>query len=124
MQPRTGDLEPGRVIWAPPADARQRFVLGRYLDWLAAEHGHDFAGYHDLHHWSVTDLEGFWGSVWDFFEIGAEAPYECVLGSDRMPRAEWFPGARLNYAAHMVALTRTRTRSRSLPAPSRAGHSR
>jgi acetoacetyl-CoA synthetase len=50
----------------------------------------------------VTDLEGFWGSVWDFFEIQAATPYERVLGSDRMPGADWFPGARLNYAQHMV----------------------
>jgi hypothetical protein len=57
VHPRTGDLEPGHVVWAPPADARQRVLLGRYLDWLAAEDGHDFAGYHDLHRWSVTDLE-------------------------------------------------------------------
>jgi 2-polyprenyl-6-methoxyphenol hydroxylase-like FAD-dependent oxidoreductase len=57
VHPRTGDLAPGQVVWTPPADARRRFVLGRYLDWLAAEHGHDFAGYHDLHRWSVTDLQ-------------------------------------------------------------------
>jgi acetoacetyl-CoA synthetase len=106
VHPRTGDLVPGQVVWTPPADARRRFVLGRYLDWLAAEHGRDFAGYHDLHRWSVTDLDGFWGSVWDFFEIGADAPYERVLGSDAMPGAEWFPGARLNYAAHMVGCDR------------------
>ena len=106
MHPRMGDLPPGHVVWTPPADARQRFGLGRYLDWLAAQRGHDFAAYHDLHRWSVTDLEGFWGSLWDFFEIGAYAPYERVLGSDRMPGAEWFPGAQLNYAAHMVGRDR------------------
>lgn len=95
-------LEQGQVLWTPPADARRRCEIGRYLDWLAAERGLDFPGYHELHRWSVTDLEGFWGSLWDFFEIRAETPYERVLGSDRMPGAEWFPGARLNYAAHMV----------------------
>jgi acetoacetyl-CoA synthetase len=106
VHPRTGDRAPGQVVWTPPADARRRFVLGHYLDWLASEHGRDFAGYHDLHRWSVTDLDGFWGSVWDFFEIGASAPYDRVLGSDAMPGAEWFPGARLNYAAHMVGCDR------------------
>jgi acetoacetyl-CoA synthetase len=102
VHPRTGDLAPGHVVWTPPADAGKRFVLGRYLDWLAARHGRGFAGYHELHRWSVTDLDGFWGSVWDFFGITAHTPYGRVLGSDRMPGAEWFPGARLNYAAHMV----------------------
>ena len=94
-------LEQGQVLWTPPADAR-RFELGRYLGWLEAERGLAFPGYHELHRWSVDDLEGFWGSIWDFFQIRAETPYSRVLGSDRMPGAEWFPGARLNYAEHMV----------------------
>ena len=92
----------GEVIWTPPDDARERSEIGRYLTWLEAERGLAFADYHELHRWSVTDLEGFWGSIWDFYEVRAETPYERVLGSDAMPGAVWFPGARLNYAAHMV----------------------
>jgi acetoacetyl-CoA synthetase len=102
-QPLTGrPLEQGQVLWTPPADARRRFVLGRYLDWLKAERGLDLPGYHELHRWSVTDLEGFWSSVWDYFGIRAHVPCERVLGSRSMPGAEWFPGARLNYAEHLV----------------------
>ena len=32
----------------------------------------------------------------------SSTPYERVLGSQRMPGAEWFAGARLNYAEHML----------------------
>ncbi len=92
----------GQVIWTPSEEMRERSEIGRYLAWLEAERGLAFAGYHELHRWSVADLEGFWGSIWDFYEIRAETPYERVLGSDAMPGAVWFPGARLNYAAHMV----------------------
>src|SRR5271169_1643454 len=92
----------GDVLWSPPADARARSEIGRYMDWLSAERGLDFADYDELHRWSVTDLEAFWGSIWDFFEIRAHTPYERVLGSSALPGAEWFPGARLNYAEHMV----------------------
>jgi acetoacetyl-CoA synthetase len=94
--------ELGQVLWEPPADARERTRLGRYLDWLTAERGQTFDGYTDFHRWSVTDLEGFWGSIWDYFEVRATTPYERVLASDAMPGAAWFPGARLNYAAHML----------------------
>jgi acetoacetyl-CoA synthetase len=52
----------------------------------------------------VEDLEGFWGSIWDFFDIRPHTPPERVLGSRTMPGAEWFPGATLNYAEHMVGL--------------------
>jgi len=95
-------LVEGQVLWRPPPDARERFEVGRYLEWLRAERGLDFPGYDELWRWSVDDLEGFWASIWDYFEIRAHEPYERVLGVREMPGAEWFPGARLNYAEHML----------------------
>jgi acetoacetyl-CoA synthetase len=92
----------GDVLWTPPADVRETTEIGRYLDWLRDERGRDFAGYDELWRWSVDDLEGFWGSVWDFFGVRAHAPYERVLGARAMPGAEWFPGAHLNYAEHAL----------------------
>src|SRR5829696_3465175 len=92
----------GQVLWTPPADARTTTQLGRYLDFVRDTRGHDFPGYDGLFAWSVTDLDGFWGSLWDFFEIKASTPYERVLGAAAMPGAEWFAGATLNYAEHMV----------------------
>ena len=103
MSAPTGrSIAQGDVLWTPPPDARERFVIGRYLTRLERERGHSFAAYDDLWRWSVTDLEGFWSSVWEFFEVRSHAPYERVLGSREMPGAEWFPGARLNFAEHMV----------------------
>ena len=94
--------EIGSVLWTPPADVRETTQLGRYLGWLRDQRGIDHAGYDELWRWSVDDLEGFWGSLWEFFEIRAHTPYERVLGSREMPGAEWFVGSRLNYAEHMV----------------------
>ena len=94
--------EIGSVLWTPPADARQTTQIGRYLSWLSETRGIDHGGYDDLWQWSVDDLEGFWGSLWEFFEIRASTPYERVLGSREMPGAEWFTGSRLNYAEHML----------------------
>jgi acetoacetyl-CoA synthetase len=95
-------VKDGQILWTPTADAREASTAARYLDWLRRERQVDFASYDELFAWSVADLEGFWASIWDFFEIRADTPYERVLGSRDMPGAEWFPGARLNYAAHMV----------------------
>lgn len=61
--------------------------------------GSDYAA---LHRWSVTDLEGFWGAVWEYFDIDANTPHERVLAEERMPGARWFPGATLNYAHHAL----------------------
>jgi acetoacetyl-CoA synthetase len=92
----------GDTLWTPPADLRQTTEIGRFMAWLAEHRGHDFAEYDELQRWSVRDLEGFWGAVWDFYAIHAHSPFERVLNSPQMLGAEWFPGARLNYAEHLV----------------------
>jgi acetoacetyl-CoA synthetase len=97
-----GPAVQGDILWQPTPEARTESQVARYLTWLRAERGLDFAGHDELFRWSVDDLEGFWGSLWDFFEIKAHVPYERVLGSRAMPGAEWFPGARLNYAEHLL----------------------
>ncbi len=63
-----------------------------------AERGLKFASYEELWRWSVGDLEAFWQSIWDYFKVGSSAPHERVLTDRSMPGAQWFPGARLNYA--------------------------
>ncbi len=98
----------GTVLWEPGPDARSTSRLGHYMDWLASERGRSFDDYDALHHWSVTDLEGFWQSVWDYCEIEAATPPTAVIGDRGLAgvapfrNVEWFPGARLNYAQHMV----------------------
>jgi acetoacetyl-CoA synthetase len=92
----------GEVLWSPPADVRQTSQLGRFLDFVRDTRGLELPGYDELFDWSVSDLEGFWGSLWDYFEVKAHTPYERVLGAADMPGAEWFTGSTLNYAEHMV----------------------
>jgi acetoacetyl-CoA synthetase len=101
----------GDILWTPPADLRQSTEVGRFLTWLTEHRGLDFPGYDALQRWSVDDLEGFWSAVWEFFEIRAHSPYEQVLASSAMPGAQWFPGARLNYAEHLVGLDEDRDRT-------------
>jgi len=88
-------------IWRPAPEAIEDSQLTRYQRWLDVTHGRTFADYQALWEWSTTDLEGFWGSLWEYFEITASVPYERVLGNRSMPGAEWFPGAELSYAEHV-----------------------
>jgi acetoacetyl-CoA synthetase len=97
----TGSDDP-RVLWSPPPDVRETTEVGRYLDWLERERGLVFADYDALWRWSIDDLPAFWSSIWEFFAVKAHAPYRTVLASDTMPGASWFPGARLNFAEHLI----------------------
>jgi acetoacetyl-CoA synthetase len=72
-----------------------------YSDWLKAVHNLDFADFADMHRWSVTDLEGFWRSIWDYEGIESPTSFAKVLGKDAMPGARWFDGAEVNYARHI-----------------------
>ena len=97
------------VLWTPPADIRERSNIGRYLAWLERERGLTFDGYDDLWRWSVDDLEGFWTSIWEHFDVIAHSPYEHALSHRAMPGARWFEGATLSYAEHALRATSTGT---------------
>jgi acetoacetyl-CoA synthetase len=92
----------GELLWTPdPADAAASTVA-RFMRWLAAERGRSFTTYEELRRWSVSDLDGFWCAVWEFFEVHSTQPYERVLSSREMPGAVWFAGSRVNYAEHLL----------------------
>jgi acetoacetyl-CoA synthetase len=93
------------VLWSPPDDVGRSSAVGRYLDWLAAERGLAFDSYEELWRWSVDDLDGFWGSIWDRAAIGAPAP-QTVLADRGMPGARWFPNVTLNWAERALRLDR------------------
>ena len=88
------------ILWEPDAARIERATITRYARWLAESGGVRAEGYHELWRWSVTELEAFWGSIWDFFGVRSSQAYDSVVEARGMPGARWFPRARLNYAAH------------------------
>ncbi len=103
MESPSANAGRGKLLWEPPAELIERARLTEYMRWLESERQLRFAGYEELWQWSVDDLEGFWGSIWDFFEVQADGGFERVLDSRQMPGAKWFAGAELNYAEHVFA---------------------
>lgn len=103
------DIVEGSLLWQPSAETIAQANLTRYLAWLKENRGLEFPDYPALWRWSVTALEAFWASMWDYFEITASAPYTTVLTERKMPGATWFDGARLNYTENLF---RHRTDSR------------
>lgn len=74
--------------------------LGKYLAWLAGR-GQHFETYLDLWAWSVEDVDAFWGSLWEYFEVPG-SPGGGVVPDQAMPGARWFPTAAINYAECMI----------------------
>jgi len=94
-------VEEGQLLWEPSAERLQQLNITVFTDWLGETRGLYFADYAALQRWSVEHLDDFWGALWEYFEVQSSSPYECVLANRDMPGAEWFPGARLNYAEHI-----------------------
>jgi acetoacetyl-CoA synthetase len=92
----------GDLLWEPSPDQVARANITRFTRWLAGTRRLRFGSYDELWRWSVTDLDGFWQAVWDYCGIEASTPPTAVLGRRTMPGADWFPGARLNYAEHIL----------------------
>ncbi|HEX4207984.1 MAG TPA: acetoacetate--CoA ligase [Ktedonobacteraceae bacterium] len=88
-------------LWEPSEELKQQSNLAGYMRWLASEKGLQFADREELWHWSVTQLEDFWASIWEYFKVQASQPYTSVLVERTMPGAQWFPGSYLNYAEHI-----------------------
>jgi acetoacetyl-CoA synthetase len=89
------------ILWTPSPGQVAASRLADYQHWLQERHGLAFGDYGALWRWSVTELEAFWRTIWDYFDVQADGAPEPVLGAASMPGARWFPDARLNYAEHI-----------------------
>jgi acetoacetyl-CoA synthetase len=98
----TTEATAGELLWTPSPEAIERSNLTEYQRWLEAERGLRFEGdYHALWRWSVAELEDFWQSIWDYFDVQHSGEPKAVLAERTMPGARWFEGAELNYAEHV-----------------------
>ena len=73
-----------------------------FQNWLREQRGLSFDDYDAFWRWSITDLDAFWQSVWDYFDIQSPTPHSAVLARNTMPGAQWFPGAQVNYARQVL----------------------
>ncbi|MDT3671662.1 MAG: acetoacetate--CoA ligase [Aromatoleum sp.] len=55
-----------------------------------------------LHDWSISSPEQFWVSLWEFGGVIGERGERVLVDGDRMPGAQWFPDARLNFAENLL----------------------
>ncbi|MGU1062108.1 acetoacetate--CoA ligase [Pseudomonas aeruginosa] len=98
--------EPPLPIWRPDAERSAKARIGHYQRWVETRLGRSFDDYQALWEWSTGDIEAFWRSIWDYFDIRSPDEPGVVLTERRMPGAHWFPGARVNYIRQVFAQAR------------------
>ncbi|TJY34714.1 acetoacetate--CoA ligase [Pontimicrobium aquaticum] len=90
-----------KKLWEGSKQFKEHSHLHDYKLWLATSKGLKFKNYQELWQWSVTEVEDFWESMWNYFNVISHKPYSKVLSSHQMPDCKWFEGATINYAEHL-----------------------
>lgn len=90
-------------LWTPSAERIKNTNMIRFMDYVNNRFGLALYDYPQLYDWSVTDIPSFWAALWEFAEIRHSRSPETIVDDDaRMPGAEWFAGAELNFAENLL----------------------
>lgn len=92
-------------IWTPSPERIRTAALTRFIHYVQERYKAPLHDYASLHRWSVEFPENFWSAVWDFCEVRAsQRAQQIVADGFRLPGAQWFVGARFNYAENLLRL--------------------
>ncbi len=99
-----------QAIFTPSNELIQDSNLYHFMIWLNKNHGLHFEDYDALWQWSIGNIEEFWTTMFEYFEIDYQGTYSNIKSQSHMPGILWFEGMTLNYARHM---TRSITKNQS-----------
>ena len=92
-------------LWAPSSERVQNSRMREFADFCTARVQIDFPDFRSLHDWSVESAEDFWNAVWDYCEVVGDKGDVVIQDADKLPGAQFFPQAKLNYAENMLRRT-------------------
>lgn len=95
-------VQEGDLLWMPPPEFVESANLTAFTRWVEGRHGLHFDDYHALWEWSVESTADFWEAIWQYFYVRSSSTYTTPLATQEIPGTTWFPGARLNYAEHIL----------------------
>jgi acetoacetyl-CoA synthetase len=91
------------LLWRPSPERIAQANLTAFAARAAAKHGVQLPDYAALWRWSVDERSAFWREFWDYCEVIGEPGARTLIDGDKMPGAQWFPDARLNFAENLLA---------------------
>ena len=95
-------VEKKKPLWKPGKSRINNSNLTAYQKFLKKNYSKDFDSYYELYNWSITDIEKFWETIWNYSEIIHSNSYNKVLDERKMPGAKWFTGSELNFAENLL----------------------
>ncbi len=116
-------IQRGNCIWSPKNNG-PKTEMTLFREWVSDRRGVELPDYSALLNWSVEHLSDFWSDLWDYFEIDSPSDYQTVLSGTTMPDVDWFQGAEVNFAAHMLRENGCDPNSIAIHASNEAGEAR
>ncbi|WP_443691382.1 acetoacetate--CoA ligase [Pseudomonas sp.] len=91
------------ALWTPSAQRIGATRMDAFRRFINQRHGLELRDYPALHQWSIDQREHFWQAIVDVFGIEFHTrPSAVLIEGAQMPSAQWFPGATLNFAEHLL----------------------
>lgn len=92
-------------LWTPSQQYKDNSALNRFKIYTENSYNEHFDDYHEFHQWSINNIERFWETVIQYFDISYSGSYNKVLdwnkSSNDFIGAQWFEGIELSYAEHI-----------------------
>lgn len=101
------ERNPSAALWKPSDERIKDSNLKKFMNFLDRKYSLKFENYNQLYKFSIDKSEKFWGCFWEYAQIINSQKYTSVSNKAiprylKIPRPEWFPGAKLNYAENLL----------------------
>ena len=90
-------------LWEPNNRRIAQSNMKQFMDTASTKTGLDLSNYRSLHDWSINNSASFWRQLIEFSGLQASSWGERdLIDGEKMPGAQWFPDASLNYAENIL----------------------
>ncbi len=91
------------ILWQPSPERIHTTRMDQFRRFINQRYSVQLHDYPALHQWSIDQRADFWQAIVVFFDVQfRSAPTAVLIEDTRMPSAQWFPGATLNFAEHLL----------------------
>ncbi|MEM2737901.1 MAG: acetoacetate--CoA ligase [Candidatus Bathyarchaeia archaeon] len=100
----------GKLLWQPSSEHVDKSNIVQFIKFVDEKYGleidpHAEGSYFHLYDWSIENFS-FWAAVWEFVGVKYSEPYTNLVDDLRkFPGANWFVGAKLNFAENLLRYT-------------------
>ena len=91
-------------LWIPSQEYTESSIVFAFQQYIKSKFQLQFCDYQDFHLWSINNLEEFWESILEFFQVSYSGNYNKVLDwntTENFIGKKWFEGIELSYAEHI-----------------------